>query len=150
MDRSYLNSIFKFNRRRGPRGQSIIEVLVGSIVLVPIVLAIIDLAVVYIGGDICNDLAKQAARAAANASDLAEATTAVADVETNFNKSPTYKNLVLKLDKYDGTHDGMANVKCTVTIVLPVPIPFLSLGPEMTIKTQASEAIVGIAPPRPT
>ena len=89
MDRSNLNSIFKFNRRRGPRGQSIIEVLVGSIVLVPIVLAIIDLAVVYIGGDICNGLAKQAARAAANASDLAEATTAVADGGTRFNKSPT-------------------------------------------------------------
>ncbi|CAN5293798.1 hypothetical protein BH11CYA1_BH11CYA1_48160 [soil metagenome] len=148
MDGSNLSRIFKRNRNR--RAQSIIEVLVGSIVLVPIVLAIIDLAVVYIGGDICNDLAKQAARAAANASDITEATTAVADVQTNFNKSATYENLTLNLVQYDGTHDGLANVRCTVTIVLPVPIPFLSLGPKMTINTQASEAIVGIAPPRPS
>ncbi len=135
---------------RRPTGQNLVEILVGSIVLVPIVLAIIDLAVVVIGGDICNDLAKQAARAAANSSSLAEATAAVADVEANFNKSPTYQGLVLKLDKYDGTPDGLASVQCSVTIVMPVPVPFLNVGPTMNIKTQASEAIVGIAPPRPS
>ncbi len=135
---------------RRPTGQNLVEILVGSIVLVPIVLAIIDLAVVVIGGDICNDLAKQAARAAANSSTLAEATAAVADVEANFTKSPTYQGLVLKLDKYDGTPDGLASVQCSVVIVMPVPVPFLNVGPTMSVKTQASEPIVGIAPPRPT
>ena len=134
---------------RGPRGQSLIEILVGSIVLVPLVLAIIDLAVVIMGGDICHELSKQAARAAANTSSLAEATTAVADVQANFVKSPTYQVLVLKLQKYDGTHDGIASVICNVSILLPVPIPFLKVGPTFSVETQASEPIVGIAPPRP-
>ncbi len=135
---------------RRKRGQSLIEILVGSIVLVPLVLAIIDLAVVIMGGDICHELAKQAARAAANSATVGEATTAVADVETNFVKSSTYQSLVLKLQKYDGTHDGIASVLCTVTILLPVPIPFLKVGPTFSIETQASEPIVGIAPPRPS
>lgn len=134
---------------RRPRGQSLIEILVGSIVLVPLVLAIIDLAVVIMGGDICHELSKQAARAAANTSSLAEATTAVADVQANFVKSPTYQVLVLKLQKYDGTHDGIASVICNVSILLPVPIPFLKVGPTFSVETQASEPIVGIAPPRP-
>ena len=40
-------------------GQSITEVLIGGMILVPIVLAIIDLAVVVMGGELVNDLAKQ-------------------------------------------------------------------------------------------
>ena len=55
-------------------GQSITEVLIGGMILVPIVLAIIDLAVVVMGGELVNDLAKQAARGAANAKDNGEAT----------------------------------------------------------------------------
>lgn len=118
-------------------------------VLVPVVLAIIDLAVVVIGGEIVNDLAKQAARAAANSVDAAEANTAVQDVVKTFSTSPTYKNLTLSLDKYDGTHDGQTTVLASVTVVLPVPVPFLNVGPTIALKTQATEAIVGIAPPRP-
>lgn len=136
-------------KRRNGRGQSITEVIIGGMVLVPVVLAIIDLAVVVIGGEIVNDLAKQAARAAANSVDGAEANTAVQDVVKTFSTSPTYKNLTLSLDKYDGTHDGQTTVLASVTVVLPVPVPFLNVGPTIALKTQATEAIVGIAPPRP-
>jgi hypothetical protein len=135
---------------RHPRGQSIVEVMVGSIVLVPIILAILDLAVVVIGGNICNDLSKQAARAAANASQASDAAASVLDIQNNFHASGTYKNLTLKLDRYDGTPDGSTTVVCSVTIVLPVPVPFLGVAPTMDIKTQATEAIVGIAPPPPS
>lgn len=134
---------------RRKRAQSIVEVMVGSIVLVPIILAIFDLAVVVIGGNICHDLSKQAARAAANASQISDANASVQDIQNNFHASGTYKNLSLKLDRYDGTPDGSTTVLCSVTIVLPVPVPFLGVGPTMDIKTQATEAIVGIAPPPP-
>ncbi len=136
-------------KRRNGRGQSITEVIIGGMVLVPVVLAIIDLAVVVIGGEIVNDLAKQAARAAANSVDGTEANTAVQDVVKTFSTSPTYKNLTLSLDKYDGTHAGQTTVLASVTVVLPVPVPFLNVGPTIALKTQATEAIVGIAPPRP-
>jgi len=134
---------------RRKSGQSITEVVVGGLILVPIVLAIIDLAVVVLGGEICNDLAKQAARAAANASGRPEAVAAVADVQTHFTASSLYTGLNLNLSQYDGTPDGIATVISSVTINLPVAIPFLQVGPSMGVKSQATEAIVGIAPPRP-
>ena len=134
---------------RSRRGQSLIETVVGGVILVPVVLAIIDLAVVVLGGEICNDLAKQAARAAANAAGRPEAVLAVADVQSHFNASSTYSGLSLTLSQYDGTADGLASVQGGVTITLPVPIPFLNVGPNMGVKSQATEAIVGIAPPRP-
>ena len=117
--------------------------------MVPIVLAIIDLAVVVLGGEICNDLAKQAARAAANAASQTEALAAVADVQSHFNSSATYSGLSLVLSQYDGTPTGIAVVQSSVTIILPVPIPFLKVGPSMGVKSQATESIVGIADPRP-
>lgn len=147
MEKSHTSQ--QIEKRRNGRGQSITEVIIGGMVLVPVVLAIIDLAVVVIGGEIVNDLAKQAARAAANSVDGAEANTAVQDVVKTFSTSPTYKNLTLSLDKYDGTHDGQTTVLASVTVVLPVPVPFLNVGPTIALKTQATEAIVGIAPPRP-
>lgn len=139
----------KLQSSRKKHGQSLTEVLVGGIVLVPIVLAIIDLAVVVIGGELVNDLAKQAARGAANANSQSEAAAAVVDVQSSFSKSPTYKNLNLKLEKYDGTNDGLTTVLASVIVVLPVPLPFLKLGPEMALKTQATEPIIGIPDPRP-
>jgi hypothetical protein len=142
------NAIAKRRLRTG-RGQSLIETVVGGVILVPIVLAIIDLAVVVLGGEICNDLAKQAARAAANAGDRVEAVTAVADVQNHFVASSTYTGMILSLSRYDGTPDGLASVQGGVTINLPVPVPFLNIGPSMGVKSQATEAIVGIAPPPP-
>jgi hypothetical protein len=134
---------------RPARGQSIIEVVVGGLILVPIVLAIIDLAVVVLGGEICNDLAKQAARSAANAGSQPEALAAVVDVQSHFHASGTYSGLTLTLSQYDGTPTGIATVQSSVTIILPVPIPFLNVGPSMGVKSQATETIVGIADPRP-
>ena len=137
-------------RAKNNKGQSIIEVVVGGVILVPIVLAIIDMAVVVLGGEICNDLAKQAARAAANTANKVDALAAVLDVQNHFAASNTYSGLYLTLSQYDGTYDGLATVQGGVTITLPVPVPFFNVGPNMGVKSQATEAIVGIPPPRPT
>jgi hypothetical protein len=134
---------------RAGRGQSIVEVVVGGLILVPVVLAIIDLAVVVLGGEICNDLAKQAARAAANAASQPEALASVADVQSHFHASGTYSGLTLVLSQYDGTPTGIATVQSSVIINLPVPVPLLHVGPNMGVKSQATESIVGIADPRP-
>lgn len=134
---------------RSRRGQSIVEVVVGGLILVPVVLALIDLAVVVLGGEICNDLAKQAARSAANAASRTEALAAVADVQSHFLASGTYSGLSLNLSQYDGTPTGIATVQSSVIINLPVPVPFLHVGPNMGVKSQATETIVGIADPRP-
>ena len=103
------------------------------------------------GGDICGGLAKQAARAGANAPDPANAAIAVANIGTQFKPSAMYKNVVLTMVEYDtGNASGICSVVCNVTIVLPVAVPLLGVGPEYQIKVQATEPIVGIAPPPQT
>jgi hypothetical protein len=136
--------------RRGG-GQSIIEVLVGGIILIPIVLAILDMGVVVLGGEICNDLAKQAARAAANASNFTDANTAVASVQTNFPGSFMYSGLLLTSNASAATfvYGGSVTVNSSVTITLPVPVPLLNVGSTMAVSSQATESILGIAPPAP-
>jgi hypothetical protein len=136
--------------KRRKRGQGLVEVCVGIIFLVVMALAILDLGVFVMGGDICGGLAKQAARAAGNATDQTSATTAMNSVGTNFKASSMYKNMSLAMTRYDNTTNGIVTVVCTVTIVIPVAVPILGISSEYQIKTQASEPIVGIAPANPT
>ena len=131
---------------RKRRGQGLIEVIVGLVFLVAMALAILDLGVFVMGGDICGGLAKQAARAAGNAGTPAEATIAVANIFSQFKPSAMYQNLSLTMTQYDNTTTGIVTVVCNVTIVLPVSVPLLGIGPSYAIKTQATEPIVGIAP----
>jgi hypothetical protein len=70
-------------------------------------------------------------------------------VQSHFNASATFSGLTLVLSQYDGTPTGIATVQSAVTIVLPVPVPLLNVGPSMGVKSQATETIVGIADPRP-
>lgn len=130
------------------KGQSIIEVMVGGFILIPLLLAIIDVSVVAIGGELVNRLSKEAARAAANCSNKTLADAAVVDIKNTFQPSSTFKNLNIAITDYVGTADGQLTVVCDVTVVLPVSVPLLKVGPTIPVKTQFTEAIVGIAPPR--
>jgi hypothetical protein len=144
------NATFRNNScsptQRLAKGQGLIEVCVGAIFLVMIGLAILDLGTFVMGGDVCGSLAKQAARAAGNAGTPAEAQQAVQSVQGQFKPSNVYQNLSLTMTNFDNTTTGLATVVGQVTIVLPVSVPFLQIGPSYTIKTQATEPIVGIPP----
>jgi hypothetical protein len=128
------------------KGQGLVEVCIGAIFLVAIGLAILDLGTFVMGGDVCGTLSKQAARAAGNAASPSEAQQAVASVQSTFKPSNVYKNLSLTMTNFDNTTTGVATVVGQVTVILPVSIPLLQIGPSYTIKTQATEPIVGIAP----
>jgi hypothetical protein len=127
-------------------GQGLVEVCVGAIFLVAIGLAILDLGTFVMGGDVCGTLSKQAARAAGNAASPTEAQLAVASVQSTFKPTSVYQNLSLTMTNFDNTTTGAATVVGQVTVILPVSIPLLQIGPSYTIKTQATEPIVGIAP----
>ncbi len=133
-------------RGRSRQGQSLTELAVGGLVLIPIALAAIDLTVLVLGGQISNDLAKQATRAASLASSQMAANSAVASVQQNFQPSSIFKSLSVKMLQFDNTPDGVVSVGCSVTVVLPVSIPFLNIGPYVPIQTQHTEPIVGISP----
>jgi len=149
MNRTHSNLNLSRNRHQHRKGfgQGIAETLAGAIILIPIVLSCIDLAVLVFSGEICSDLAKQAARAAANAPGSAPAQAAVTNIQTNYKSTVTLKSMKLTMVKYDNTSDGVVTVSCAVTIILPVSIPFLGVGPDVPIQTQHTEPIVGIASP---
>lgn len=128
-------------RARGHRAQSIIEVLVGIMVLVPIALALLDLGCVVIAGNIAGNLAKQAARAAGSSTSQALANAALQDTLKQFPASPIIKNPQLQLTTYDTT-TAIVTVKANVDVGLPVPLPFINGGGPVKIQTQASEPLV--------
>lgn len=133
-------------KERRKNGQGLVEVCVGAVFLVVIGLAILDLGTFVLGGDVCSNLAKQAARAAGNAASAAEAQQAVQNVHEQFKASNVFRDLSLTMTNFDNTTTGLTTVAGRLTIVLPVAVPLLQIGPAYTIQTQATEPIVGIAP----
>ena len=149
-------------KRRNGRGQSITEVIIGGMVLVPVVLAIIDLAVVVIGGEIVNDLAKQAARAASSgdpvtANQRAQAIVARANQQgssmlSNFTLTGTTFNPATliadrnALNPYGGTVSGTVTVSTTVDI-RPFLVPYVySGGAPLTFRSAQTYPFTFVVP----
>lgn len=142
------------NKRRTAKAQSLVETVAGLVVLVPVVLALLDIGVLVIAGTISNNLAKQAARAAANTTDEKAADLAVQDAAKQFPASSTFTNAKLSIRDYDPqkgskayNYMGSVTVDATVTVVLPVPVPMFNVGPSVNISTQSTEPIVAVPPP---
>ena len=133
------------NHRRAFKGQCLVETLVGAMIIVPLLMACLDLSVLVIGGQICNDLSKQAARSASLATSSQDAQTAVQNVQRTHPSNETFQGLSLSLSEYDGTPDGLVSVTCGVDVRLPVPVPFLGVPASFAIQTQHTEPIVGIS-----
>jgi hypothetical protein len=100
-----------------------------------------------LGGELCTELAKQSARAAANAPNMQSAQAAVNDTVNNYKSPVAFQSLNLTLQRYDNTSDGILTVTCSANLSLLVPIPFIGVGVKIPIQAQHSEPIVGIAPP---
>jgi Flp pilus assembly protein TadG len=126
------------------RGQGIAEVAAIAVILIPFALAIVDIGALILSGIVCTDLAKQAARAAANSASQSEAQGAVSDVLSKTQVSNSFQSFNLQLTRFDNTAGGVVTVTCTVTVTLPVAVPILGVGPTVPLQTQHSEPIVGI------
>lgn len=133
--------------RRGS-GSSLIETVMGSILIVMIALFLVDVAAVVVCQTQNDALAKHIARSAANQVNYATGDSARLDVVNEFkanNKSNicTYKTSTL------GADAGWTQVvaRSEVFCVFPVPIPF---GPsQMVFAAEATEPVVGTVPPAP-
>lgn len=157
--------------RAGPRGQSIVETIVGIMVLIPIALFLIDIGAVVLGNIANDQLAKTAARAAGSATDPSlQSGTAIAGYNAaltatqGFAESPIINKpaggsfLTAYCWNGYGTPDfqsspwpggtpppsiGDVAVITTMKIKLPIPFPFL---PEFfEFKAKNVEPIVSIA-----
>ena len=109
----------KFERkRRTGRAQSLVEVLVGSIALIPIALIGIDLCVVVFANTANDSLAKTAARAAANQGSRQEANAAAVKCVDQFGKSSLILDVQLSQD-FNYEKDKEVVVKTRMTVKLP-------------------------------
>ncbi|GEM_PF-559531 len=147
---------------KGAKAQSLVETVAGLCILVPVLLALLDIGVVMIAGTIANNLAKQAARAAANVvqTNSTAANNAVQEVQKRFPPSSMFPKATLTLQGYDASkpptnygYGSNITVIADVTVNLPVPIPMLNVGPTVDIKTQSTEPVLmstqGITPAAP-
>lgn len=121
-------------------GQSIVEVVVGMLILVPIGLFLLDVGTLVLAQTANDTLAKSAARAAAEQPDEEKAKAASNAVVDKFALSAIIKERPdLKLT-YNTGNDVIA--KTTMKVNLLVPIPFVPQFENPTFEAQAREAIV--------
>ncbi len=127
------------------RAQSLTEVVVGLFILVPIFLAILDLASVVIGQQANNDLAKRAARAASNSNNATAAQTAAQTVVANFGTSTLLSNPTMVSFAYNV--QGNVIVETSLQINLPVPAPVVDQSLNNPVMhARATEPVVALPP----
>lgn len=119
-------------RGKRRKGQSIVELAVGLIALIPIVLVVFDLAVIVIGVQLNDSTCREAARVAASGQPIdqlqrAQAVIARANAKTggmlsNFTLVPGYPQStvtqaqVIALGQYGGALNGSVTVQTEVQI----------------------------------
>lgn len=112
-------------KSRRNRGQSLIEALVGFIVLIPIGLAAVNVVCLISTTQNNEQWAETAARAAALRVDKASATKAATEALTDCERNTIVQNIQLtNLDFNLGT--GHVTVSTAMDVKLPVPIPGFS------------------------
>ncbi|HEY9793053.1 MAG TPA: hypothetical protein V6D22_21805 [Candidatus Obscuribacterales bacterium] len=157
--------------RRRTCGQSIIETVVGIIFMIPIVLFLFDVAVLVLANTANDNLAKQAARAAASAVDPNNANQGTATVGqaaaqntvNHFATSGFIDNVQFAYMVYNGsavtvssalgtppalaTNDpGTGNVAVTIAMEARAPVPFPGFNTQRVFWARAVEPIVALPP----
>lgn len=125
------------SRQRTRRGQCLIEVMIGSMFLVPIALFGLDITTLVLCESINDHLAKDAARAAANYQASSRAKAATTESIDGFKTSAIIQKA--ELDAFDYQSSKHVSVRTKMKVKLPVPFPFFE-GTELF--AQSTEAIV--------
>lgn len=114
-------------RSKRRRGASLVEVIVGLFLLVPLFLCIIDLSAIVLG-QITNDaLAKRVARAAAHKDNGAAATAAANAIITSFQPTGIVSSPQLVSLSFNAGGAGHVVAETKVVITIPAPVPFVPL-----------------------
>jgi Flp pilus assembly protein TadG len=133
----------KIKSRRTRRGASLIEVLVGLFVIIPLFLMIIDLSAIVLG-QITNDaLAKRCARAAAHQATSGASTTAANAVIAAFQGNGIVSSPSIVNFSFDAGSSGYVVVETQVIITIPAEVPFVPmLSRSRPMRARATEPIV--------
>ncbi|HEY9785205.1 MAG TPA: hypothetical protein V6D17_07370 [Candidatus Obscuribacterales bacterium] len=126
------------------KGQSLVESLVGLMILIPIGLAAFDVVTMVSCYHANEQVADSCARAAATRADQGAAVKAAEDAVEHSQIPGAALSVGVQSIEYNlGT--GMVTAVTTMQIKLPVPLPYVS---QMTIKSTAVVPIVGTPAPQ--
>jgi uncharacterized membrane protein YgcG len=132
---------------RSVRGASLVEAATGLVILVPIVLALIDISAIVIAQTSNDALAKHAARQAATQTSFALRQQAAQSIVTAFEASSLCSSP--QMLSYSEPNSAQAiskqTVKVTTQIVCNLPVPVPLGGPStQTFQASALEPLVGV------
>ncbi|MBX9567492.1 MAG: hypothetical protein K2X77_01295 [Candidatus Obscuribacterales bacterium] len=130
-------------------GQSVVEMVAGTMVVIPIILFLLDIGTLIVANYINDDLCTRAARAAANQSTADEAKASAQRVLQKLDTSKTGILTDLKsLDAagktpagelgfvdYDNVNPGHIVAATRISVKLPVPFPFLPQTADFTSRS---------------
>lgn len=128
-------------KARNKRGQVFVEVLCGMFILIPIALFGLDLIVLILGNSANDSLAKNCARAAANAQSSAKAQAAAEQVISHFPAS----SLIEKVELQNVNFDSKENVTVESEITVRIPITLPGTKTKVAFKARATEPVVGVS-----
>lgn len=130
-------------RGRNSKGQVFVEVLCGMFILIPIALFALDLVVLVLGNSANDSLAKNCARAAANAQTSAHAKAAAEQVVSHFPKSPLIEKV--ELDNSKLVFNSKTNVTAETIITVRIPITLPGTQSKIAFRARATEPVVGVS-----
>lgn len=128
---------------RRKNGASLVEVIVGLFIIIPMFLCIIDLSAIVVGQIVNDAMAKRAARAAAHQDNAGAATTAAQNVVSAYQPNGIVTSIAIEKVEFDQAKSGKVSIQTKTIINIPAPIPIVSIfknGREMHAK--ATEPIV--------
>lgn len=109
-------------KQRRKKGQSLVEVMVGLIVIIPIGLAAVDIVVLTSASQNNEELAETAARAASTKRNAASATNAVQEIVNRVALNNVVQDVQIDDVDYNlGT--GQVSVSLIMKVHVPVPFP---------------------------
>lgn len=131
------------NGRSSSKGQSLVEVMAGFLVFIPLAFLAVDIVGVTGASQSNEQLSESLARVAASQANQVAAQRAAEDAVQNFQKNAAITDVNVELVRYD---QGLGTVSITTAMVfkLPVPMPGYSV---MTLRANAVQPIVATPAP---
>jgi hypothetical protein len=140
-----VNKNCQYKRHKKSSGQSLVETLVGFMLLIPIGLVSYDLTYILIACQNNEQLADNAARAAARHGDPVSAQKSVQLAIDDFQQTANYGNVSLTDFTYNDQNNGQ--IYLALKMDVNIPVVFASWR-TMTVNAQSVQPIVGIPAPR--
>ncbi len=117
-------------RIKNQKGQCIVEMVVGTILLIPVILFMLDVGFAFVCTQVLDDLARDAARGAASQKSAKAAVKSAKNMLSRFRTSTLITNVSLADYGVAYPAKDTVIVRVRMDVNLPVPFPFINNSPK--------------------